>query len=1050
MSIRVRNNNNTFYGKGGNPSKLGTLPAIVEHPENTTIYILNDGSNKSVTLSTTFLNRVFMRWFVPRFRASSTGEDTSASRLTITDISVFNNWRKFRKVRAPIFKSLSWQVSTDSGNTYSNIDTGVDLYDANTWLLKLDNLSPADNTKKYRLFVEMEDYTLISKPATITMSYLPGVGPPNISINTQPLDVLAIDGSATFTVDASDTTNPSAPLTYVWRESDNNGFSFKDIPNSNSYSLSLTGLTRKDHNKQYQVKISAAGSEDVFSVTVKLLTMVEIDIVNHPKSTIAVNNQAQFFVTTRPANKISFSATNYQWQVSKDNGLSYVNISGATNSVLNLSNLNINDHNSLYRVVVSTSSVGTEDFVRFSEPATLYTVESSIVFETQPLDIATIEASTTFYTKVRNLCTNNCGSILYQWAYVTGTENNPIYTAIQDATLDYLTVNVVDNDKKKFALIASQPNTNSVIISNTVTLTNLNNKPTDIFLSNTSVLEGNNSTATIGTLSTQDTDAGGSYTYSLVGDFTDNASFSIENSNLKANNTVFNYNTKSSYTIGIRSTDQAGLFIDKLFTIKVRKNITLTLTNTVPSILETTVTTNGVKVADLLINHPLENRFMLPTDDLLLLGANALLLSGADANSFEIKDLQLFLKAGTVINNAPVVGGLWKSSYSTNVELVPEFGTTSSKSYTLTIINVNDAPSNVVLSPGAITEGNFIGAVVGIFTTIDPDPNQTHTYTFTGGAGDAGNSLFSIEGNILRANTIFYRSIATSHNIRIASTDSSGASIDKVFTISVLTNPFLTPTPTPTPSSTPSASPTPSITPTTTHTPTGSITRTPTSTITPTPSRTPSSTPTPTPTPAQPPQQPKPPDSVSGDPHYYITSRKGIRSIIDDNIGGDPVIAAYIKIYDEEWKVVITNTAGIVCSIESMVFYYRKSGDSWTTINRQNFNKNGCFIVVSQPSNTNRAAQFYWNSPEVIAQYSDVIVGGFLYWLQKAVEISDQEINSYWPTRKGFNASVGIDGITEAVQQFNLHRNNFLASHGDSRLYKITEKFNMYSRTVTK
>lgn len=1047
MSIRVRNNNNTFYGKGGNPSKLGTLPAIVEHPENTTIYILNDGSNKSVTLSTTFLNRVFMRWFVPRFRASSTGEDTSSSRLTLTDITVFNAWRKFRKVRAPIFRSLSWQVSTNGGSTYSNIDTGVDLYDANTWLLKLDNLSPADNSKKYRLFVEMEDYTLISKPATITMSYLPGVGPPNISINTQPFDTLATNGSATFTVGATDTTNPSAPLTYVWRESDNNGFSFKDVPNSNSASLSLTGLTRKDHNKQYQVKISAAGSEDVFSVTVKLLTMVEIDIVNHPKSTIAVNNQAQFSVTTRPANKISFSATNYQWQVSKDNGLSYVNISGATNSVLNLSNLNINDHNSLYRVVVSTSSVGTEDFVRFSEPATLYTVESSIVFETQPLDIATIEASTTFYTKVRNLCTDNCGPILYQWAYVTGTENNPIYTAIPDATLDYLTVNVVDNDKKKFALIASQPNTNSMIISNTVTLSNLNNKPTDIFLSNTSVLEGNNSTATIGTLSTQDTDAGGSYTYSLVGDFADNANFSIQNNNLKANNTVFHYNTKSSYHIGIRSTDQAGLFIDKLFTIKVRKNITLTLTNTVPSILETTVTTNGVKVADLLIHHPLEDRFMLPTDDLLLLGANALQLSGADASNFEIKNLELFLKAGTVINNAPVVGGLWKSSYSTNVALVPEFGTTSSQSYTLTIINVNDAPSNVVLSPGAITEGNLIGAIVGIFTTIDPDPNQTHTYTFTGGAGDAGNSLFSIEGNILRANTIFYRNTSTSHNIRIRSTDSSGASIDKVFTISILANPSLTPTPT----RTPGASQTPSITPTNSQTPTKSITPTATKTVTPTPSSTPIAiAPTPAPILIQSSQSTKVLGSVSGDPHYFITSTKGVRSIIDDNIGGDPVIAAYIKIYDEEWKAVITNTDGIVCEIQSMTFYYRKGGDQWTIINRQNFNKNGCFIVVSQPSINNRAAQFYWNSPEIISQYSDAIVGGFLYWLQKAVEISDQVINSFWPDRKGFNAAIGIDGITEAVQQFNLHRNNFLDSHGDSKLYKITEKFNMYSRTVTK
>ena len=97
-----------------------------------------------------------------------------------------------------------------------------------------------------------------------------------------------------------------------------------------------------------------------------------------------------------------------------------------------------------------------------------------------------------------------------------------------------------------------------------------NSAPTDIALSSTSVVENQPSGATVGSLSTTDPDAGNTFTYTLVSGTgsTDNASFSITGNTLLTA-ALFSYQTQSSYSIRIRSTDQGGLWTEKAFTITV-------------------------------------------------------------------------------------------------------------------------------------------------------------------------------------------------------------------------------------------------------------------------------------------------------------------------------------------------------------------------------------------------------------------------------------------------------------------------------------------------
>ena len=104
----------------------------------------------------------------------------------------------------------------------------------------------------------------------------------------------------------------------------------------------------------------------------------------------------------------------------------------------------------------------------------------------------------------------------------------------------------------------------------TISVTDVNETPTNISLSANSIAENAGANATVGTLTTIDPDAANTFAYTLVlgtGD-TDNAAFNIIGNALRASSS-FDFETKSSYSVRVRSTDQGGLYTEKVFTINV-------------------------------------------------------------------------------------------------------------------------------------------------------------------------------------------------------------------------------------------------------------------------------------------------------------------------------------------------------------------------------------------------------------------------------------------------------------------------------------------------
>jgi len=98
----------------------------------------------------------------------------------------------------------------------------------------------------------------------------------------------------------------------------------------------------------------------------------------------------------------------------------------------------------------------------------------------------------------------------------------------------------------------------------------INAAPTAIVLDDNSVTENSPANTIVGRLSTVDASTGDSHTYSLVsglGD-ADNASFILDGDTLKTV-ALFDYESKNSYTIRVRTTDSTGLFFEQSFTISV-------------------------------------------------------------------------------------------------------------------------------------------------------------------------------------------------------------------------------------------------------------------------------------------------------------------------------------------------------------------------------------------------------------------------------------------------------------------------------------------------
>ena len=127
-----------------------------------------------------------------------------------------------------------------------------------------------------------------------------------------------------------------------------------------------------------------------------------------------------------------------------------------------------------------------------------------------------------------------------------------------------------------------------------------------------------------------------------------------------------------------------------------------------------------------------------------------------------------------------------KSGYTIRVRSADQGGLWIEKALALNVLDINEAPTDLLLSSLSIAEGLPRGTVVGQLTAKDPDGGSVFSYELVPGPGSAHNALFEIVGSELRAAGSFDFESASSYSIRIRSTDQAGLYAEKVFAIGVM------------------------------------------------------------------------------------------------------------------------------------------------------------------------------------------------------------------------------------------------------------------------
>ena len=261
--------------------------------------------------------------------------------------------------------------------------------------------------------------------------------------------------------------------------------------------------------------------------------------------------------------------------------------------------------------------------------------------------------------------------------------------------------------------------------------------PSALALSSTVIDENQPAGTAVGTFSTTDPDAGDTFTYQLVdGDgSTDNSSFTIDGDTLKAT-ASFDYETKNSYSVRVRTTDALGKSFEQTFTIFV------------VNVPEPTLTP-----ATIAENQPIGTLVgQLGVDGDLLQVWGFELVSGpgdTDNGSFAVAGSQVSGPAQLV--TAASFDYETKRTYTIRVGV--RYGcscTIFEQSLTISVTDVNEAPTAIALSNAAVAENQPAGTSVGTLSTTDPDAGDTSTYQLVTGAGSTDNSSFTIDGDTLK------------------------------------------------------------------------------------------------------------------------------------------------------------------------------------------------------------------------------------------------------------------------------------------------------------
>jgi hypothetical protein len=300
----------------------------------------------------------------------------------------------------------------------------------------------------------------------------------------------------------------------------------------------------------------------------------------------------------------------------------------------------------------------------------------------------------------------------------------------------------------------------------------LSQAPTDVSLNTSSVAENLPVGTEVGTFSTVDPDSSEPFTYSLIGGTgsTDNSLFQISGNRLLTN-AIFDYESKSSYSIRVQTSDSNGGVFQKALTINV----------------------NDVNENENPTDLSLSNNSVAENSPLNTLIGNFTTTDPDTGNTFTYSlvtgtgdtDNSLFTIDGNQLKTNTPLNYETKNNYSIRVKTTDQGGLSYEKQLNVSVSDVNESPTNLNLSNNTVAENSPLNTLIGDFTTTDPDTGNTFSYSLVTGIGSTDNSLFTIDGNQLKVNGLLDYETKNNYSIRVKTTDQGGLSYEKQLTINI-------------------------------------------------------------------------------------------------------------------------------------------------------------------------------------------------------------------------------------------------------------------------
>ncbi len=339
-----------------------------------------------------------------------------------------------------VFKK--WQVSTNNGGTWADIQDGSVYDDTDSLCLQVANVANKHNFQyRAKIFTSVCD-TVYSAAALLQVE-----GP--ITISTHPTDFTnCATEDASFTA-ASVNAGAVGTMVYQWQESVD-GITWNDVTggtagathtNFTSTTLNLAGITVALDGRYYRMRVSTGECSFIYTNPARLNVEGAVTVTSHPADISNCAGSEVYFVTsfanagsTYPASPSS-TVTSYIWQVSTDNGVTWANLSNASGVYAGISGSSIGGvgsdsltitnvvglNGNRYRIVYTTPTCS----VPVYSNSALLSVSGNVTFSLDPKDVTVCSGNDTTFTATASIPQ---GTFSFGWQY--SDDNGGTWTTI--------------------------------------------------------------------------------------------------------------------------------------------------------------------------------------------------------------------------------------------------------------------------------------------------------------------------------------------------------------------------------------------------------------------------------------------------------------------------------------------------------------------------------------------------------------------------------------------------------------------------------------------